>query len=35
MRLRKAWKDSRSLGRDPESKRIFQRDGRPFDVGER
>ena len=27
-------KGSRDLGRDPESKRIFQRDGRFFDVGE-
>ncbi|HUR21978.1 MAG TPA: gamma-glutamyltransferase family protein, partial [Vicinamibacterales bacterium] len=32
--LSESLKDSRSLGRDPESKRIFQRDGKSFDVGE-
>ena len=32
--LSEGLKGSRDLGRDPESKRIFQRDGRFFDVGE-
>lgn len=32
--LAEGLKDSRSLARDPESKRIFQRDGRFFEVGE-
>ena len=32
--LSESLKGSRDLGRDPESKRIFQRDGRFFDVGE-
>ena len=32
--LSEGLRDSRSLGRDGESKRIFQRDGRFFDVGD-
>lgn len=32
--LSEGLKGSRDLGRDPESKRIFQRDGQFFDVGE-
>lgn len=32
--LAQSLKDSRSLAADPESKRVFQRDGRFFDVGD-
>jgi gamma-glutamyltranspeptidase/glutathione hydrolase len=32
--LAEGLKGSRSLTRDPESKRIFQRDGKPFEMGE-